>query len=65
MMAGLSDKYVAIAPIILAPGNPYNGLTKIDNNLLIKAITPNSDNNALKAPAKTASAIIKNTVFNK
>ena len=63
IIAGLSDKYVATAPVTLAPGIPHKGLISGANILLINAIAPNSDKRALIAPAITAIAIIKNTVF--
>ena len=63
IIAGLSDKYVAIAPVTLAPGIPQSGFIRGAKILLIKAIAPNSDKSALIAPAITAIAIIKNTVF--
>ena len=65
IIAGLSDKYVATTPAILAPGKPHIGLIRPLNILLTKDITPNSESNALSAPARTAIAIIKNTVSNK
>ena len=63
IIAGLSDKYVATAPVTLAPGIPQSGFISGANILLINAIAPNSDNRALIAPAITAIAIMKNTVF--
>ena len=63
MIAGLSDRYVATAPVTLAPGIPQRGFISGANILLINAIAPNSDSNALTAPAITAIAIMKNTVF--
>ena len=64
IIAGLSDRYVATTPVILAPGSPHIGFIKGANILLISDIAPNSDSKPLIAPAITAIAIIKNTVCN-
>ena len=47
---------------MLAPGSPHTGFMSGANILLISAIAPNSERSPLIAPARTAIAMIRNTV---